>query len=485
MNRTLPDNLLSRFSELVAAQIGLHFPETRWDDLEQKATSAAKELGFPDLGTLVERLASSSVPREQIEVLASHLTIGETYFWREPNVFEALGEQILPELIRSREGNDRRLRIWSAGCSTGEEPYSIAIALRRALPELADWQVTILATDINAGAMRKATAGIYGKWSFRNAPPWLVEGYFRPSATGKREILPEVRRMVTFEYLNLAEDCYPSPLNNTNAMDVIFCRNVLMYFAPARITQIAQNLHHCMMEGGWLVVGSSELSQQLFPQFASVRFPGAIVYRKGPEIPAPAPTFSVETACTPLLGIGDRGPGIGDQGPGTRDQGPGTRDRPVSRLPSSVSRPPSSVPRLPSPVSPTPPASQSVRALANQGRLADALALCAKTIATGKLDAGLHYLHAMILQEMNQDGEATASLRRALYLDPDFVPAHFAMGNLALRLGDRRAGKRSMENVQALLAERREEDILTEFEGLTVGRFREIVRATLQIGGFA
>ena len=91
----------------------------------------------------------------------------------------------------------------------------------------------------------------------------------------------------------------------------------------------------------------------------------------------------------------------------------------------------------------------------------------------------------MILQEMNQDGEATASLRRALYLDPDFVPAHFAMGNLALRLGDRRTGRRSMENVQTLLAERREEDILTEFEGLTVGRFREIVRATLQIGGFA
>jgi chemotaxis protein methyltransferase CheR len=266
--------------------------------------------------------------------------------------------------------------------------------------------------------------------------------------------------MVTFEYLNLAEDCYPSPLNNTNAMDVIFCRNVLMYFAPARITPIAQSLHHCMMEGGWLVVGSSELSQQLFPQFECATFPNAMVYRK-------------------------------------RDRRLATEDR----LPSSVLHPPSPVPRPPSPVLTTPPAArterketepeapnvgaQSVRALANQGRLADALALCAKTIATGKLDAGLHYLHAMILQEMNQDGEATASLRRALYLDPDFVPAHFAMGNLALRLGDRRTGRRSMENVQTLLAERREEDILTEFEGLTVGRFREIVRATLQIGGFA
>jgi chemotaxis protein methyltransferase CheR len=467
VNRTLSDNLLSRFSELVAARTALHFPRERWSDLDGKAGPAAREFGFDDAGAFVDWLASSPMTREQTETLASHLTINETYFWREPKIFEALGEQILPELIRSREGNDRRLRIWSAGCSTGEEPYSIAIALRRALPELADWRITILATDINAGALRKATAGIYSKWSFRNAPSWLVEGYFRPSATAKREVLPEVRRMVTFEYLNLAEDCYPSPLNNTNAMDVIFCRNVLMYFAPARITQIAQSLHHCMMEGGWLIVGSSELSQQLFPQFESVSFPDAIVYRKR------------------------------DRRPETEDRIPSSVLHPLS----TVLRPPSSVSRLASSVSMTPPAArterketkpeapdadaQSVRALANQGRLADALALCTKTIAAGKFDAGLHYLHAMILQEMNQDGEATASLRRALYLNPDFVPAHFAMGNLALRLGDRRTGKRSMENVQTLLAERREEDILTEFEGLTVGRFREIVRATLQIGGFA
>ncbi|MCX6844857.1 MAG: tetratricopeptide repeat protein [candidate division WOR-3 bacterium] len=127
----------------------------------------------------------------------------------------------------------------------------------------------------------------------------------------------------------------------------------------------------------------------------------------------------------------------------------------------------------------------SVRALANQGRLADALALCAKTLTTCKLDAGLHYLHATILQELNREAEAIASLRRALYLDPDFVLAHFALGNLALRQGDVRTGRRNFENVLALLTGRREEDILAESEGLTAGRFREIVNATLQIGRLA
>ncbi|MCX6844856.1 MAG: protein-glutamate O-methyltransferase CheR [candidate division WOR-3 bacterium] len=320
MNHTSPQDLTSRLAEVIAARTALNFPEARRDELERRVGPTATEFGFDDTEAFVDWLAASPMTREQTEILASHLTTNETYFWREPKVFEALGEQILPELIRSREGNDRRLRIWSAGCSTGEEPYSIAIALRRALPALADWQVTILATDINPGILRRAAAGIYGEWSFRNAPPWLKEGYFSPTGDGKRRILPEVRQMVEFAYLNLAEDNYPSPMNNTNAMDVVFCRNVLMYFAPERARQVGQNLHCSLIDGGWLVVSSCELSEQLFPQFACVRFPDAIVYRKKPAVPSPDPTFPSETAFTPQPGTGDRRPGTGD--------------RPESRLPT-------------------------------------------------------------------------------------------------------------------------------------------------------
>jgi len=108
--------------------------------------------------------------------------------------------------------------------------------------------------------LRKAMAGVYGKWSFRNAPPWLIEGYFTCKKDGVFEILPEIRKMVTFAYLNLAQDTYPSPLNNTNAMDIIFCRNVLMYFAPERARQVGDSLFRSLVDGGWLMVGASELS---------------------------------------------------------------------------------------------------------------------------------------------------------------------------------------------------------------------------------
>lgn len=136
--KTMPAEIsretLARLSEYLKTQMGLYFPEKRWDDLRNKMARAMKDFDYRDLSGFIEWLVSSPRSRQEIEILASHLTISETYFWREPRVFEALVKQILPELIRVREKGERRLRIWSAGCASGEEPYSIAIALRRLLP---------------------------------------------------------------------------------------------------------------------------------------------------------------------------------------------------------------------------------------------------------------------------------------------------------------------------------------------------------------
>ena len=126
-----------------------------------------------------------------------------------------------------------------------------------------------------------------------------------------------------------------------------------------------------------------------------------------------------------------------------------------------------------------------IRALADQGRLSEALSACDQAIARDKLDPEMHYLRAIILQEHNREDEAIASLKRALYLNPNFSPAHFAIGNLMLRRGNARAAKKSFENVLALLDARRAEDILPEFEGLTAGRCREIINATIRIGASA
>lgn len=478
MTTGLSESRLARLSEFVDDGTALHFPRERWDELGRKVCSAAEEFGFDDEEAFISWLLSSTLTREQMEILASRLTISETYFWREPHSFEALEEHILPGLIRSREKGDRRLRIWSAGCSTGEEPYSIAIAVRRLLPVDQDWRVSILATDINPRILRSAKAGSYGKWSFRGVPVWLKKRYFRRHGDDRWEILPEIRKMVSFAYLNLADDVYPSPLNDTLAMDIVFCRNVLMYFSPERATRVGRGLHASLVDGGWLMVGACELSQQIFPQFAPVNFPGAVVYRKGTREFRPPETFRFEVipATPPFRETEDTPPA---------ESAPPHETTYAEALEVPLPEPDAAAPHEQGSGVPPPAVALSIRELANLGRLPEALAASDAAIAADKVDPGLHYLRATILQEQNNEGEAIASLKRALYLDPDFVPAHFALGNLMLRRGDSRAAKKCFGNVLALLGALGAEDILPEFEGLTAGRFREIVHATIQIGGLA
>ncbi|HEY4487538.1 MAG TPA: protein-glutamate O-methyltransferase CheR, partial [Candidatus Paceibacterota bacterium] len=260
--------------------MGLHFPQERRRDLVRGIEAAALEFGFDSKERCIEWLLSSPLRKDQIEILASYLTVGETYFFRDKHTFDALEQTILPELIRRRRDQDRRLRIWSAGCCTGEEAYSIAIQLSQCLPNHADWNITILATDINPDFLQRASAGRYGEWSFRSSPAWIKDRYFRKISGSRYEILPHLKKMVTFSYLNLAADTYPSLINNTNAMDVILCRNVLMYFAPAQVKKARQNFYRALVPDGWLIVSAVETSPLLFDDFSTVSFPGALLYRK-------------------------------------------------------------------------------------------------------------------------------------------------------------------------------------------------------------
>jgi chemotaxis protein methyltransferase CheR len=461
MRKALSDELLARLSEFVAARMALHFPRSRWCDLERMACSASGEMGYADPESFIDGLISSPLTMERMEILACHLSIGETYFWREPQIFDALEGEILPELISSRESCGKRLRLWCAGCSTGEEAYSIAIALRRALSAIDEWNITILATDINPRILRKAKAGLYGEWSFRNAPHWLKERYFRRKRDGKYEILPEIGRMISFAYLNLAEGMYPAFMNDTNAMDIIFCRNVLMYFSPERARLIVESLRRALVEGGWLIASACECSQALFSEFDSVQFPGATGYRKPWDLARSGESALREVARAEVPPL----------------QVPPIRTRPRPRAAVECQAPVKSRVEAAAPA-----VLPSIRELADQGRLSDALAVCESAIAGDRLDPRLLYLKATILQELNREEEAIESLKRSIYLDPDSAPAHFILGNLAMRSGDASTGMRCFKNAQALLSTRGDEEILPESEGLTAGRFREIISATMRIG---
>ena len=483
-----------QLSEFVAEKIGLHFPPERWSDLQCGLAGAATEFGFEDVEGCAGWLLSAPLTKAQLQTLASHLTIGETYFFREKQTFEVLAQRVLPDLIRSRRGREQRLRLWSAGCCTGEEAYSLAILLQQLIPDLVDWQVTILATDINPHFLRKAVAGSYGEWSFRDAPAGFKELYFHRNKTGRYVVVPKIKAMVTIEHLNLVEDGYPSLATDTNAMDLIFCRNVLMYFTAAQTRKAIGKLHRSLLDGGWLAVSPCEASQTLFPQFATRNFPGVVLFQKseaevGRSTGRPVPAVPSKTCCIALssqLSTTDLSPSVSpisnwpvaDFGWNTEPATPQTgRLHTITLSPEPPIQPPA--PMEPPPVlePELPEFSTSARALANQGKLAEALTWCDRWIAAEKLNAAGHYLRAVVLLEQGNPEQARRSLQRAIYLHPDFVLAHFSLGNLARRSGRNGEADKHFANALHLLARLQPDTPLPESDGLTAARLTETITA--------
>lgn len=488
MNHGLSDFLLSQLSEAIAAQLGLHFPKERWRDLERGMQSAARELGFQNVEACAHWMVSSPLTKRQVETLAPHLTVGETYFFREGKSFAALEAHILPALLRARRDTEKRLHIWSAGCCTGEEPYSLAISIRQTIPDWPDWNITIVATDINPRFLRKAATGVYSEWSFRDAPLGIRERYFRRTPEGRFEIFPEIKKMVTFSSLNLAEDASPSLLNNTNAMDVIFCRNVLMYFSPAQAQQCVQKLHRSLVDGGWLFVSSAEGSHLLLSQFRPVDLSGVTLYQKVSS--CEFQVSSSEAISPPFLSEPEtRNPKcetvLSPESHVTRAQPEEERaeSQPTPALDAEAlyeqGRYAEAVEKLVVWLAQNQNDIQAVtllaRAYANQGKLAEALEWCERGIAADKLNAGLHYLCATILQEQGMLNEAKRALKRTLYLDPDFALAHFALGSLARRQGKLGESHKHFDNALALLRVCPQEESVPESEGITARRLMEII----------
>lgn len=465
MGASLPEQLILPLSELLAARIGLYFPKERWRDLERGIAAAAPAFGAADVAACARRLLTAPLTHREIEILASYLTVGETYFFREKRSFEALEQHILPQLIHLRAEGDRRLRIWSAGCSTGEEAYSIAMLLDRLLPDIDEWNITLLATDINPLVLRKAAEGIYGEWSFRDTPDWLRARYFRRHNHGRFELSSAIRQRATFSYLNLAEDVYPSLTTNTNAMDVILCRNVLMYFSPAWMKRVAARLRQSLADGGWLIVSPTETSNALFHPLRAVEFPGVIVYRNHADAEAhdAVISYSHALAAQPAE-AGTQWPAI----PPTETVNPAA----IPLMPATPCVAASAVIR---PQAEQETLIRSARDCANRGRLDEALAWCEQAIGADKLNPTHHYLLAIIQQELGRNDLAAESLKRVLYLDPDFVLAHFALGNLRLAQGRHHQACRHFDNVLTLLRAHPHDEVLPEAEGLTAGRLGEIV----------
>jgi chemotaxis protein methyltransferase CheR len=466
--------------DLISARLGLEFPKVRRNTVLGNLASAIGEFGFDDFNTFIAWLLSTELKKEEIEKLASYLTITETFFWREPHVFSALTDFILPGLVKMKKDGDRTIRIWSAGCSTGEEPYSLAIAIEKSIPDLKNWNIKILATDINPKALKKAATGIYTKWSFRNCPSWLQTSYFINLGKEGYEIVPKIKEMVTFRNLNLTDDVFPSFTNDTHSMDIIFCRNVLMYFSDEWVSRISRNLYKSLNKDSWFVVASCELSSYVFPQFKPVNFQDAILYCKGDEpkitfggsqfVSVPKETeVKVNEQPEPwLISVikGENNPFMVNE----------SFEHHVLVDVADNEAVLESIPELNQVVD----VISEVSRLANKGNLQDALSLCNEGIGRDKLDIGLYSLRASILQELDRHDDAIESLKQAIYLDPDFIMGHFALGNLYVRQNKKRNARMHFKNVLDLISNLENDDIIPESDGLSVKYINDIIKLNFQ-----
>jgi chemotaxis protein methyltransferase CheR len=544
MDKFLNHFQLSQMSELIAAKMGLHFPQARWYELERGLVSAAAAGGFADASVYCHSLLSTAMAPSQIEELSTYLTVGETYFFREKPAFNALREHVLPELIRARRASTKQLRIWSAGCCTGEEAYSTAILLNQLLPDYHGWVLNLLATDINPHFLRKAEEGVYGEWSFRDIPPNIKERYFTQSAKGRFEIHPSIKQQVSFALLNLAEASYPAYPYHTNAMDLILCRNVLMYFTPEQAKRVVRKLYNSLTEGGWLVVSLGEASHLLFADFKAVNFPNAILYQKQrvsrthekhfenpfadlltehlenrpqgcwreqsalfasheiphlwhvrdnrlfslhqpqrsntlrPAHPQSATTAKVWAAPPHEAKVGavplheTNGQESNGQAPKSQliyEQGDYLKAEAQVHL--ELAETPEDAAAL----------LLLARICANQGRLDEALEWAKRSLAADRLNLRGHHLYATIQEERGEINEAIIALKRALYLHPEFVLAHFSLGSLARRQGKQAEAQKHFSNMFALLKQYQPEEILPESDGLTAGRLAEMVRSSASL----
>ena len=500
MTKKISDAQLLQVSDFVARQLGLHFPKERWLDLQRGVQAAAQECGcHDDLDRYIQGLSSPSLTQRQLDVLASRLTVGETYFFREKRSLEVLEKDIVPDLIRTRADPNRAIRIWSAGCASGEEPYSVAIVLSKLVAGLKGWNIEILATDVNSKSLLKASEGIYGEWSFRGVPSWVRSAHFAKVEEGRWAIAPAIKKMVRFARLNLMDDVYPPSSNYPNGLDAILCRNVLMYLTPEGMRKVVRQFHRSLATDGWLIVSPTETSQELFSEFATVSFGDLTFYRKSatypPRMLGPAAYAAGVSSVQPPERVFEAVEPTRSLSQSTIDQDSLRQAREQNTAPPVVSYgqvwafyEQGRYEEVEQGIGVLLSADEShasatlllARALADQGKLAAALVLCDKVIAADKMAARAYYLRATILQEQGSLPEALLAFKQTVYAEPEFLLGHFALGSLALKQRRLKESEKHFANVLLLLARYEPEDIVPESEGLSAGKLREIIAETGQ-----
>jgi len=270
-----PDDL-NRLCQFVYKRSGLLYGESKRFYIERRLADRMSSVGLKTFGEYFNLLLNGGAEAEQ---LINSFTVNETYFYREENQLRCLSKALLPEIVQTRGPGDL-VRIWSMPCSTGEEPYSIAIWLLENWRLVDAYNIEIVGSDIDTRALSEAAVGIYSERALARLPKELVQRYFHTIASGTDQIIQDLRESVKFTEANLVD---AGSMRMQGKFDVIFCRNVLIYFDDAARRAAVENIYEATNPGGFICLGHSESMARISDRFRTRRFEDAIVYQRAPK----------------------------------------------------------------------------------------------------------------------------------------------------------------------------------------------------------
>lgn len=462
------------FRALVTRKLGLFFDDGKADFLADVLRQRMERMACSHFAEYERRLAPLSCQDAEIRALAEVLTIGETYFFRYADQFEALARVALPVCVAAREEEgDRSLRILSAGCSSGEEAYSIAILLREAFPQLADWNISILGIDVNPAVVEKATAARYSKWSLRETPEELAAKYFEAAGRQLR-VRETIRRAARFEQRNLADE--DNLFWQAGSFDIVFCRNVTIYF-PLDVTRcVVARIARSLRPGGYLFLGHAETLRGISNDFHLHHTHNTFYYQRREAVNETADLLATmkcvaRSAARPGSRVGVLDSQSEDARFGDTWSGPAALLAPIAvpapQIPGNTGAVPVSgaatapalellrrerfveakefLRDLPAAAAADPDSQLLLAVLhTNSGEIVEAEKIARQVLAADELNTGAHYLIALCREQAGDRDGATRHNQAAVYLDPLFAMPHLHLGLIAKRGADLDTAKREL-----------------------------------------
>jgi chemotaxis protein methyltransferase CheR len=463
---TLTEEEFVTVARLLHDAAGLSFDDSRRESLGYSVAARMAATGTPDVSAYLALLSGTGSGQER-QALLDEVTIPETHFFRNPPQIRALRTYVLPELLR-QAATAKKLRIWSAGCSTGEEAYTMAILIRELLPVSADWDIKIVATDVSTRALAAGRDAHYAERAFVMTDPTDLSRWFTIDEARKSWVVrDELRDLVEFRHHNLIRD---TPPFDDEAVDLILCRNVTIYFDRETTRRLMKRLHGRLRDGGYLFLGHAETLWQICDDFTLVPLGDAFVYRRADQPEATDRRRWVlqdrRTEDEPRPTRADRRRGDTDR----RGRPPGPA---AAVAPAATSTPPA-VPESTAAVPPPRDPLDAVRWAIAEGRYDEAADVAAEVVAATPLWAQAHYLHGVALTNLGRDADALVVLRKTVYLEPEHGLAHFLLGGALERLGEPVAASRSYRAAAYTLGSQPLEGVAPELGGRRVTELAEL-----------